>query len=242
MPEAEQTAAARPDEAALGERLQVRIRGRRCIGIEQRDDIRSSELLPDHGAALEHRALAGAEAVEARGEQRLDRLGQRPLREPAFQRQRQQLLEEERVALRGLGDARALIRFERRSTETLEQRIRLLRGERVEDDPVDVRAPVEERRSLLEQLLAREADDRDRPLALVREVLDELEERRLRPVNVVEHEDERPLARARLAELAEEPGELGRRRRRLGVERSRGRRRARRSAPRDPAPHVAAST
>ena len=80
-------------------------------------------------------------------------------------------------------------------------------------------APVEERRSLLEQLLAGEADDRDRPLSLVREVLDELEERRLRPVDVVEDEDERPLARARLAELSEEPGELGRRRRRLGVER-----------------------
>ena len=50
-------------------------------------------------------------------------------------------------------------------------------------------------------------------------MLDELEEGRLRPVDVVEDEDERPLARARLAELAEEPGELGRGRRRLGVER-----------------------
>ena len=50
-------------------------------------------------------------------------------------------------------------------------------------------------------------------------MLDELEERRLGPVHVVEDEDERPLARARLAELAEEPGELGRGRRRLGVER-----------------------
>ena len=50
-------------------------------------------------------------------------------------------------------------------------------------------------------------------------MLDELEERRLGPVDVVEDEDERPLARARLAEPAEEPGELGRGRRRLGVER-----------------------
>ena len=57
------------------------------------------------------------------------------------------------------------------------------------------------------------------PVALVREVLDELEERRLGPVDVVEDEDERPLARTRLAEPAEEPGELGRGRRRLGVER-----------------------
>ena len=40
-------------------------------------------------------------------------------------------------------------------------------------------------------------------LALVREVLDELEERRLRPVDVVEDEDERLLAGERLAELPE---------------------------------------
>ena len=56
------------------------------------------------------------------------------------------------------------------------------------------------------------------PVALVGEVLDELEERRLGPVDVVEDEDERPLARTRLAELAEEPGDLGCRRRRLGIE------------------------
>ena len=175
----------------------MRIQGRRSVRIEQRDDIRSHELLPDHGAALEHRALAGSEAIEPRGKERLDRLGQRPLHEPAFQRQCQQLLEKERIALCGPGDARAVIRFEGRSTETFEQRIRLLRGERVEDDPVYVVTLVEERRSLLEQLLARQAHDRDRPLSLVRELLDQLEERRLRPVNVVEHEDERPLARAR---------------------------------------------
>ena len=144
----------------------MRVRSRRRIRIEQRDDVVGRELLPDHGPALEHRALAGAEPVEARGEQRLDRLRQRALGEAAFQREREELLEEERVALRGLDDAGALIRLERRSAETLEQRVRLLRGERVEQDPIDVRAPFEERRSLLEQLLAREADDRDRPFPL----------------------------------------------------------------------------
>ena len=154
------------------------------------------ELLPDDRAALEHRALAGAEPVEARGEQRLDRLRQRALGEAAFQREREELLEEERVALGGLDDAGALIRLEDRPAETVEQRVGLLRGERVEHDPVDVRAPLEERGPLLEELLAREADDRDRPLALVREVLDELEEGRLGPVDVVEDEDERLLARA----------------------------------------------
>jgi hypothetical protein len=38
-------------------------------------------------------------------------------------------------------------------------------------------------------------------------MLDELEERRLGPVDIVEEEDEGPLARTRLAEPAEEPGD-----------------------------------
>ena len=57
-------------------------------------------------------------------------------------------------------------------------------------------ASFEERGMVLEELLAREADDEDRARPLVGEVLDELEERRLGPVDVVEDEDER-LARAR---------------------------------------------
>ena len=60
---------------------------------------------------------------------------------------------------------------------------------------------------------------RTRRLALSDEVLDELEERRLRPVHVVEDEDERLLARDRLAEAPKQPGDLGRRRRRLGIQR-----------------------
>ena len=122
----------------------MRVRGRRGIRIEQGDDVAGGELLPDDGAALEHRTLAGAEPVEAGCEQRLDRLRQRTLCEPAFQREREELLDEERVALRGLGNARALVRLERRSAEPLEQRVSLLRRERVEQDPVGVRAPVEE--------------------------------------------------------------------------------------------------
>ena len=128
VPEAEQPVAARPDEAAAGERLQVRISGRRRIRIEERDDVASGELLSDDGSALEHRALARPEPVEARGEQRLDRLGQRALGEAAFEREGEELLEEERVPLGRLGDASALVGLERRPAEPLEQRVRLLGG------------------------------------------------------------------------------------------------------------------
>src|SRR5439155_4137421 len=48
----------------------------------------------------------------------------------------------------------------------------------------------------------------------------ELEERRLCPVDVVEDEEERPLARERLAEAAEQERDLGSGRGSLGVERS----------------------
>ena len=139
---------------------------------------------------------------------------------PPSSREREELLEEERVALRRLDDPRSLVRLQSRPAETFEQCIRLVgRTARRAGRARRSRAPSRNARPVFEKLLARKADDRDRPRSLVREVLDELEEGRLRPVDVVEDEDERPLARARFAELAEEPGELGRRRRRLGVER-----------------------
>ena len=50
-------------------------------------------------------------------------------------------------------------------------------------------------------------------------MLDELEEGLLGPVDVIEDEHEWPLVRARFAKLPEEPRDLGRGRRRLGVER-----------------------
>ena len=197
----------------------MRLRGRRRTRVEQRDHVVSRELLPHDGAALEDRALPRAEPVEAGGEQRLDRLRQRALREAALQSEREELLEEERVALRRLDDPRSLVRLQSRPAETFEQCIRLLRGQGVEQDAIGVGPSFEERRPVFEELLARKADDCDRTRPLVHEVLDELEEGRLRPVDVVEDEDKRPLTRARFAELAEEPGQLGRRRRRLGVER-----------------------
>ena len=144
VPEAEQALPARPHEAAIGERPRCVSAVGAASGSIRATTSSGRELLPDDRASLEHRALAWAEAVETRGEQRLDGLRQRALDEAAFQREREELLEEERVALGGLGDAGALVRLERRSTEALEQRVGLLRRERVEDDPVHVRAPVEE--------------------------------------------------------------------------------------------------
>jgi hypothetical protein len=71
---------------------------------------------------------------------------------------------------------------------------------------------------LLEELLARNADAEDRSATLVGQVLDQLEERGLRPVEVVEDEDERLLPRERLAELAKAERDLGRGKRRLRIQ------------------------
>ena len=183
---AERAVASRPYEAASGERREVRVGGRHGVGIEQRHDIVRTELLPDDRTALEHGALAGAEPVEARSEERLDRLGNPLLGQPAFEREGEELLEEERVALGGLDDARSLVRFEDAAAEPVDEGLGVVGREGVELDAVDVSACAEEVGTRLAKLLAREADDENRSLALLREVVDELEERRLRPVDVVE--------------------------------------------------------
>src|SRR5262249_23624529 len=162
-----------------GERPQVRVRRRRSRGIEERDDVVLCELLAHDRPALEHSPLARAEAVEARREQRLHGLGQRALAEASLQRQREQLLEEERGALGRRSDPRALVGLESGAAEPVEKRVSLLGGERIEDDARGIRESLEELGPLLEELLARDAHDDDRLLALVGEVLDELEERRL---------------------------------------------------------------
>src|SRR6185436_11042288 len=150
-------------------------------------------------AALEHGTLARAEPVEARGEKRLDRLGNPLLGQPALERKGEKLLEEERVALGGLEHARPLVRFEDAATEPVDECLGLVRREGIELDPVDVSACAEEVGTRFPELLAREANDENRSVALVREVVDEFEERRLRPVEVVEDDDDGLRSRARLA-------------------------------------------
>ena len=196
----------------------MRVRSGRGVRLEQRDDVLGRELLPDHRPALEHRALAGAEPVEARGEQRLHRLGKPALGETALEREREELLEEERIPLRGLDDAGALIRLENGSAETVEQRIRLP-PESASSWIRSAFARSSRNYAVVEQLLARETDHAIGPSPLSARCSTSS-----RNVGSAQWTSSRTrtsgsLARARLAELAEEPCELGRGRRCLGVER-----------------------
>ena len=104
------------------------------------------------------------------------------------------LLDEERVALGRTGDPVAHVFPERRlAEEVLHQCVALRVGEWLEQQPG------RPRRTVLEQLGPGERDDQQRGLAGGFErVVDEIEEGRLRPVAVVEDDDERALAAERL--------------------------------------------
>jgi hypothetical protein len=74
----------------------VAVRGERC----QRLPL---ELRPDHGRAFEHVALLLGQAVEAGGEERMNR-GRQALGLALFAQDREQLLHEQRVSFGGLAD------------------------------------------------------------------------------------------------------------------------------------------
>ena len=84
-----------------------------------------------------------------------------------------------------------------------DQLLCLLRGERLEaHEAAPARPPVE-------QLRPGHADEQDRRAGRdERDMLDQVEQCLLGPLDVVEDEHERPLARGRLDELAERPREL----------------------------------
>ena len=188
--------------------------GRRQVG-----DGAPPEHLADHGRALQHRALERLEPVEPRGEDGLDGLGHA-----------------DRLARRsapaGARRARRARRPRRACAASPRGRAgcRRLRGRRHRRRPGragrrDSRAAASHRRAAaapagssafpahagrtLGEVAASEAADEDRRVAgPAREVLDQVEKRRLRPLDVVEDEQHRPLTRERLEEPPERPVEL----------------------------------
>ena len=168
----------------------------------QLDDRTPPELLADHRGALQDRLLLGLEAIEARGEQGVDRGRDRQLpdvaRDPAVAVEHEgavvdehadELLDEERVAVGGALDVRCDRRVQLRGAEQVrEQGVDVVAVERLERQVVAGPARTE-----LEQLrpCQREHEHR-RAVAPADEVLDQVEQRRFRPVQILEQEDERP--------------------------------------------------
>src|SRR5262245_60298397 len=158
-------------------------------------------------AVLEHGALGRNELVEACGEQGLDRWRDVHLLSTRVPDEGKHLLEEERIALRHLHDP--LVKLGGHLPELREQPLRLARVERLEQNGGRVPLAATPRRPTLQQLRPRQAQQQDgRITREVGEVLDEIEQRLLGPVQVVEDADERLRLRLLLEQLAKAPGDL----------------------------------
>ena len=175
------------------------------------------------GPALDHPPLVVAEPVEARREQDPDR--RRDLhapqvsradpvpvllaQEPVVHEHPQHLLDEEGVALRRGLDPGAGLGQRRPPEEVVDEALRLRLGQRLEEDRRGVELPSAPGRAQVEELGAREADEEDgRVPRPVGDVLDEVEERRLAPVDVVEDDHDRPPAREDLEQVPHGPEAL----------------------------------
>ena len=157
--------------------------------------------------STEDAPLAGVELVEPGREQRLDRRRHRDVA-AVLGPHRHHLLDEEWVAAGRFEDPLAELAGNRVG-ERLDQLIRLLGRQRLEQDVGRVQHAAAPRRPGVEQLRPRHAEEQDRRVAAeVGDVLDQVQEGRLAPMHVLEDDDDRPLSRARLQQLAEGPGDL----------------------------------
>ena len=165
------------------------------------------EVVADHGRTLEHVALLLGQPVEAGGEQRVDRRWH-VSRVTALREHGEQLLDEERVPLRDLADPRARRVVERGTLEqVLDQLLGLALRQRLERHHLP--AP---RGPSVQQLGPGEAEEQQRSVPRpVTEMLGEVEQGRLRPVDVLHHECEWSLAGALLERLAHRPEHVLRR-------------------------------
>ncbi len=176
------------------------------------------DLAFDRGV-FEQAALVGFETVEAGGQERLDRRRHDDLTVTvtvivvvvvAVGDEGDHLFEEERVAGRRCGDAGpGAGRQPAAAGEAGDQRGGRLRAERVKQQRAGVGLAVGPGRALLEELRSGQADDQDGDVADgVGEVLDQVQQCRLGPVDVLEDQQQRSLAGERLGQLADGPEDL----------------------------------
>ena len=216
----------RPKDVLQQQAAEVVLDATRALAGDERAHRRAVEHLAHDRRGLHDPPLLGRESVQARGEQGRDRGRDLHVREVGrgdplavlldqdgvVDEHRQHLLDEQRVPVGGRADALADLGRERRVPEqVLDQRVRLGFGERFEVDAGRVALAPAPARAVLQELGARHADEEDRDVAGPRtHVFDHLEQRRLCPVDVVEHGDERSPPPERLEEPADRPRGLDR--------------------------------
>ena len=179
------------------------------IGVLERAqifEVYSGEQAPEHGRAAYDFELSGTEAVEPTCDQRFDR--RRSLVERhvgCFRRKCQQLFGKERIPACVLDDPLFHVGCDRSARELLHERGDVIRSEWLELDDEPRRGRAAPTRARLEQLAPSQAHKQDRSAGPLAEVLDEVEERRLGPMDVVENDDQRPLAGDDLQQAAYRP-------------------------------------
>ena len=184
--------AARADEPAPLERREPapELPG---LGVgRQRAERLPRERAPDDRRPREDGALAGLERVDPAREQRVEARRDPLVREVGLRCVRGELLEEERHALGRLEDRRR-----ERLVERVALREAHRRGRRASSPPSgsSTVAPLAPGGSPLEKLRPRHGDHEQGAVDGADDVLDEVEERRDRPVEVVEHDDDRAAER-----------------------------------------------
>jgi hypothetical protein len=157
-----------------------RNQGRDCLFVED---------LALNGGDVDDGALVVAQAVEPGGEERLDRRwnGELAGGRAVLERECEHLLHEERVAFADLDRPLPRPFRERAAGEVVDQLDALGLRERLEQDRGRVQLPASPAGAHVEQVRPGEADQQDRDVPRpVGQVLDEVEEDRLSPVDVVE--------------------------------------------------------
>ena len=170
------------------------------------------------GAAGERRALGCGELVEPGGEKRADRGRHLDVAGRRVAHHRRHLLHEQRVALGRGEDFRTQRRIEI-GAEIVQQRLARLTPQRLHEHRRRVQLPAGPARTAVQQLGPPHAEKQDRrSTAPVRDMLDQVEQGRLGPVQVVPDDDERTLGGRLLEQLADGERDLVRGRRLVAPE------------------------
>ena len=192
------------DELLARQRMQALLDGGPIAPVHLRDRPRPEDLAEDRGI-LQQRLLLRLEAVEPGGDDSLDGLRQRQLVSgAALGEHARELLGVERVPSRPREQGRLLFRGEEGLLEEHGEQARsFLVGERRERDRGGIRLPAAPGRPALEQLRPRGADTEQWNIrGPVHQVIDEVEQVVIRPVQVLEHEHCRALVRELLEEAS----------------------------------------
>ena len=191
-------ARARPatNEVSIFEHAQIGLR------LDQLVDRPSPKDAPDHRRRLERRLLCRAEEVDPRSEDGVNRvrhgeLARKLVQEPvavladedaAIDEHAEQLFDEEGIAFGTLDNKLAQLTGQAAGEHLVEHPVRILRGEGVELEQLTAGACAPAWPAL-KKFRSRGRDHEQRPFGAVEHVLEQLEELRLGPVDVLDEHD-----------------------------------------------------